>query len=126
MLKGGPRDTSFRQASNTAELKLQAPTPLSQERKSVPIEYEALVAPTVWTYEEETSAEPVGIPTSNHQARSIFTVLNELSRFFNVKCAVYITGYGCGLEHTETEKGPVPYFCEHHKRETISYALRLT
>jgi hypothetical protein len=73
-----------------------------------------MVPRTVWTYEEKLVG-PVGIPTSNRKARSIFTTLTELSRLFNVKCAIYITGYGWGLEHTDTEYGPVPYFCEDHK-----------
>ena len=55
---------------------------------------------TVWTYEEENSVGPVRMQTSNRQARSILTILTELSRLFSVKFSVYITGYGWGLEHT--------------------------
>jgi len=62
-----------------------------------------MVPKTVWTYEEEKLVVPIGVQTSNRQARSIFTSLTELSRLFNVKSAVYIRGYGWGLEHTDTE-----------------------
>ena len=84
-----------------------------------------MVTKTVWTYEKEKLDGSVGFPTSN-QAHNIFTLLTKLSCLFNVKCAVYITRYRWGLEHTNTEWDPVPYFCEHHKRETIYYTLRVT
>jgi len=61
-----------------------------------------MVRKTAWTYEEKSFVS-VGISTSNRQARSIFTIHAELSRLFTFKYAVYITGYGWGLEHTATE-----------------------